>query len=110
MKKINAILIKQDEPKMKRIRIQGTLEELQGLVGGWIEQLPYCDPKWTNDVAFYGNETIKLSPHHVNYVANAIISNSIPGGLSGDYIAGDVVIVGIGQDGECVSLPEAFIT
>lgn len=63
-----------------------TLEELQGLVGGYIERVPMSNGK-----SMYVNEEGKLNGLPYNEKATQILRQQ--GRIPNDYIVGDVVIL-----------------
>jgi hypothetical protein len=103
-KHVSALLIPASETRPpRRIDISG-LADLQAAVGGYIEMLSYHgDP----DVCAYVNEEGKYTDgHDRNSRATRLLG---PGLRAGDWIAGDVVIVGFDRAaGEERDLPDGF--
>lgn len=78
-----------------------TLEDLQTLVEGYIETVPF-----RSDVVPYFNEEGKIKGLDENLRATAILSANLQ---PGDYIAGNAIFVG--SDGpEETDIPQAFVT
>lgn len=68
------------------------LEALQAQVGGYIEEIPLTD-----QLSFLGDEEAKLKNAEVNTVASRI-RELLFGRYIGDYLCGDVLLVGRGHD------------
>jgi len=95
-----AILIRPDEAPMS-IEVEG-LEDLQELVGGYIELVRGPIPGANTFV----NENGKMMALPLNREATALHASYLMGG---DAICGPAVIVGINEDGETVDAPaEAY--
>ncbi len=88
------------------LTIDGTrkLEELQHLVGGYVEKLSL-----TEKVDMLMNEEAKFPvDHKANRIAGRLLRHFDIQLIPGDYIAGDVVLVG--HDGpEWVSVPASTV-
>jgi len=84
-----------------------TLDQLQSVVGGWIEALP-CH---RDDISVYGNDEAKYrgedgGPMPLNETATAWLGRLL---FPGDYIAGPVVVIGFDPEtGENAELPEGI--
>jgi hypothetical protein len=94
-----ALIIKTDrsiEEVLAKSKIN-CLEWLQGQVGGYLESLFFTAPLEYRGKTYQGmmlNEQGKLDNLPVNEVATAI---AIKGGLSGDFIVGNVVLFSDGE-------------
>ena len=102
---MNAYLLNLDphlikiEPK--ELTQQPTLKELQAIVGGWIERVPFFDKicvggDWHPCVAFC-NEESKLQGLARNHAATEMwrlsLHHTRQHGLGSDYLAGSIAIV-----------------
>lgn len=86
-----------------RTELAAGLEDLQRLVGGWIE--PASADEWTAFV----NEEGKLLGLSFNARAHQLLHSTIPL-ASDDLVVGDVVIVGpVDQSGSTTSAPAGLV-
>lgn len=77
---------------------EGELDELQRLVGGFIELVP------TDTLTVFCNEEGKIQGLPPNYRATSTFGSLL---MPGDVIAGDVVVLGnLDDDGDTVSLSD----
>lgn len=95
---MNALLIPQEGP-VEEIELDGTLEQLQKLVGGYIEFVPlpgFLNPNGEHTVA-YVNEDGKYNPAmKPNMRATDFMVPGI-GLFVGDYIAGPMLLVAVNK-------------
>lgn len=95
-REITALVIPaQSRPYLKRSKWD--LNELQGAVGGYIESLPHTYERHV----IYGNDEAKYAgedggPLPLNVRATEALRHML---LPGDFIAGDVVVLGADRDG-----------
>lgn len=81
-----------------------SLDDLQAVVGGWIESLPTD----RDDISVYGNDEAKYrgedgGPMPRNQIATEWIGHML---FPGDYIAGPVIVLGFDPEtGENAELP-----
>ena len=98
------------EGPLVEVELDGSLDQLQRLVGGWIQMVPlpgFIDG--AERAAAYVNEEGKLTEHQANRRATDYM---VPGAhlLPGDYIAGPLVLCGFdAESGEHADLPPAVI-
>jgi hypothetical protein len=107
---VEALVIPVDGP-IQRVELDGSLEQLQTLVGGFIEALPL--PEFIcpdDDVTAYVNDEGKFS---ANCGINMRATNFLVPGIGlfwGDYIAGPMVVSGFDpRTGEHKPLPAAVV-
>jgi hypothetical protein len=80
----------------------GELQELQRLVGGWIEYVPTEQP-----ITLYCNEEGKIEGLPLNPRATLHFSGLLQ---VGDYLAGDVVVLGpIDEHGENTGIDPSWL-
>ncbi len=86
---MRAILIPGDDTRpIQEIQHSDSLEEMQGIVGGNIEFVPF---RGRPDVFPIINDEGKFSNLPVNYAATAFLAASLQ---PGDYIVGDCLVMG----------------
>lgn len=85
---IKVILVKTDHT-VKVIEVDGNLKSLQNAVGGYIECLGL-----NQDVHAYLDEEGKLKGKEPNAKATMLCRKLEIGLMSGDYIAGDMILLG----------------
>jgi hypothetical protein len=98
---MRAILIPADHTRpIREIQHSDSLEEMQGIVGGNIEFVPF---RGREDVFPIINDDGKFSNLPMNYAATAFLYSSLQ---FGDYIAGDCLVMGVDPEtGETADLP-----
>lgn len=109
MTEVNAIILRTDgNAEMKYI--EADADVYRQIVGGWIEGVsPMVDRGFGNWFA-YCNEEGKLDRLPRNFVADAILTDLGWGGaVAGDFIVGDLIIVGASPDGEDVDVPDKVV-
>jgi len=80
-------------------------DDLQTLVGGWIECAPCSDP----ELSFWINEEGKLTGLPFNELGTALWHHTSPMMRDHDVLVGTVVITGgIGSEGETLTLPAGW--
>jgi Domain of unknown function (DUF3846) len=104
-----AIVIPVSGP-VEEVLLDGTLEHLQRLVGGWIEALPVPEAvvRDAHRCTCYVNEDGKFAvPVEPNMRATDFLVPGV-GLFFGDYIAGPLVIVGFDSlSGEHIDVPDS---
>jgi hypothetical protein len=99
---MRAILIPADDTRrpIQEIQHSDSLEEMQEIVGGNIEYVPFMGRP---DVFPIINDEGKFLDLPVNYAATAFLAESLQ---PGDYIAGDCLVMGANPEtGETTDLP-----
>lgn len=87
---ITALVIPAGEGEPARLApITADLETMQGLVGGWLEALSLGQ-----GAVMYLNEEGKILGLPLNTAANRIVALANPGLAPGDFIVGQVIILG----------------
>lgn len=77
-------------------------EDLSAAIAGWLQALSYPG---RGDAVAYINEEGKLEGLAYNLRATVVLMKPEMGYMSGDYIAGDAVLIGANPMGEDVDLP-----
>lgn len=95
---MNALLIPADPTPQREITVAG-LDDLQALVGGYIQTIPYPGRR---DVVPYFNEDGKLHGLPPNARATQLLAWAL---FPDDVIAGDCVLTGTTPDGALADLP-----
>jgi Domain of unknown function (DUF3846) len=101
-----ALLIPVEGP-VEEVTLDGTLEQLQGFVGGYIEAvgLPGFITDSDNATA-YVNEEGKLEGLAANMRATDFMVPGV-GLMWGDYISGNMLVCGLDEFGEHIDIPKA---
>lgn len=85
--------------------IAGTLDELQGLVGGCIECVTIGD-----GAHLYIDDEGKFKDvPTVNRVASSLVEHYFPGFLNRDVIVGNAIVLGSTDDGNEADVPVAIL-
>lgn len=89
------IIIRADDEIEVRDDFDGSLQDYQDAVGGYIESVPVILP----GVTAYVNEEGKINGLPLNVPATALLK------YPGDMIVGDMLLIGTGEDGDDASVP-----
>lgn len=95
----------QGEPYKTEITDDSELEQLQKLVGGWIEYVPVCDEEGEVLFSVFCHEEGKIEGLPLNGRANHFFKEAL---LEEDHLVGDIVLMGPpDDDGETLALDHA---
>lgn len=89
------------KPEEVEVSDENELDDLQRYVGGWIEYVPTNE-----DVTLYCNEEGKIEGLPPNPLATSLFGSLL---MPGDYLAGDVILLGpIDDEGASTSIDDLW--
>ena len=103
---MKALLIKTGNTRPEVIDIDGEYQQLSDTVGGYIESL-YI-PTVPIGAHAYINEDGKMLGLSMNPFAT-IVGHELIGISPSDYIAGNMIVLGDGEDGEEADVPQTVV-